>query len=146
MKKIIFLFALFLISVPCFASDWFQLDEKNYIDLESVEQYKNQWGEIQHEKYSFWLKSLNDKSASFIDLEKLFKKKVWYQMTNFIVDCNQKTIGGANVVTYDVQKNVLYSYTPPSVDYAKIVPDSKGEMYYYFICKPKQFDKRYLSE
>lgn len=146
MKKIVFLFVLLLVSMPSFASNWFQLDEKNYIDLESIEQYKNQWGENQYGKYSFWLKSLNDKSARFTDVEKVLKKKIWYQMQNFVVDCNQKSIGLNEFVTYDVQNNVLGDYNHSYIDYMKIVPDSRGESWYYLICKPKQFKKKYLSE
>ncbi len=145
MKKIIFLIILLAIDMPSFASNWVQFGEKTYVDTESIELYKTEYGDIKFGKYSFWIKDLNDKSTRFNDLEKLLKKKIWYKMENYIMDCNAKNMAMNQVIIYGLQNDVLDSYNHIYLNYEKIVPDSNGEVWYYLICKPKQFKKKYLE-
>lgn len=138
MKKILVLLFFLLFTLPVCAANWKQIDDKKYVDLDSIEKYTDRYDSRKNEIYSFWIKSLNDKSSLFTDLEKQYNKKIWYQMTRNLVDCKNKTISLKSITTYDLNGYTIETFETPdySIKWTSIVPDSIGEGYYYGICQP----------
>lgn len=141
MKKILLLFYIcFIFAMPVFAANWKQIDEKIYVDFDSIERYTGISNYENSRQYSFWIKSLNDSSSYFAKLEKHTGKKVWYTLSRDIVDCDEKMIANKSIVIYDLKSQVIdsseeYIY---SGSWNSIAPDSIGELYYNLICKPKK--------
>lgn len=131
MKKFIIFCLLFSTFLPVLAADWVQVYEKAYIDRESITYFND----YRDRHVSFWLKSLNDKSKIYIDLEKYSKSKVWYDKTLWDVNCTQKEIAIKETIAYDLNHNVVYSNDPLGDNWRKIVPDTIGEFYYDLFCK-----------
>ena len=136
MKRLIFLLFLMIIMLPAFSATWQQIDNKRYIDIDSIETYKTKYDFEKSVIYSFWIKSLNNKSNYFNDIEKKYNKTVWYDVTRTLINCSDKTITTKSFVFYDLNSHVITSHEVPgySLDWESIVPDSIGEEYYYNIC------------
>ena len=59
------------------AADWRQIDDKIYMDVDSIEFFvPDRPYNKRNNQYSFWIKSLNDGSDNYKQLEKHFNKKV----------------------------------------------------------------------
>lgn len=110
MKKILLLFCICLgFLLPVFAANWEQIDDKLYIDTDSIERYSERYETEGTRRFSFWIKSLNDGSSYFTKMEKAYGKKVWYTLSRDIVDCNEKTIANKSIVVYDLKSQVIDS-------------------------------------
>ncbi len=137
MKKILLvLYFCFNLTLSVFATDWKQIDDKLYIDIDSIESYSERYETGNTRKFSFWIKSLNDSSSYFTKIEKAYNKKIWYLLSKNIVDCNEKMIANKSFVIYDLKSQVIDSneeYIYPG-SWNSIVPDSIGELYYSNIC------------
>lgn len=138
MKNLFLLLLLLLFALPVCAANWKQIDDKEYVDLDSIEQYNEIYNLRSSNVQSFWIKSLNDKSSYFTDLEKRLDKKVWYNMTRYLVNCTNKTIGLKSITTYDLKGQTLENYEVSNylIEWSSVVPDSRGEGYYYGVCQP----------
>ena len=136
--KEILLILVFVIALPVCASSWKQIDEKQYVDIDSIELYEDKYASNNGIKYSFWIKSLNNKSKAFLDDEKYYNKKIWYKMVRMLVDCKNKTLAIKAFAIYGLKGQVLDGYEVPEyeIQWTSIIPDSVGENYYYGVCLP----------
>ena len=137
MKKIVLMFLLFSLSLPVFSSDWVQISENSYVDKDNISEYVNKYEENTHDKFSFFVKSFNDKSANFLYLEKSYKKEVKYQISKFAVDCSNKTISTQEITSYDNFDNVVNKYHAPYLKFAEFAPNSASDKYYSYVCSVK---------
>lgn len=138
MKKILVLLFLLSFALPVCAANWKQIAEKEYVDLDSIEKYTDVYNSRNNNIYSFWIKSLNDKTSFFTDYEKSYNKKIWYKMTRNLIDCKNKTITLKSITIYDLKRQVIDTYEVPdyAIKWNSIIPDSVGEGYYYGVCQP----------
>ena len=141
MKKIFILFIIVFIAYPVSAADWKQIEDKSYIDVSSIKQYndpdtysKKQYNRNEKE---FWIKSLNDKSSYYTDWEVTYNKKIWYQISKNIIDCNNRTIATKSLAIYDIEGNIIDNYDVEHIllNRKDIIPETRGEDWYNIVCK-----------
>lgn len=124
----IVIFSALIMSVE--AATWIELDNKLYIDRDSIDYTRTNLGQI----VTFWTKELNDGTEVFKDLELKYKKKIWYTMNKNIVYCNTKKIGITDSIDYDLKGSVIKSYYYSSYDVSSIIPETYGEYFYTIVC------------
>lgn len=135
-KNIIIIFLLFTM-LPAFASDWVQISEKDYMDLASIDKY-NAIGLYRDDiLYTAWIKSLNDKSQFWINLEKMLNKKLWYSMSQYVVNCSRKEVATKHSALYDTKDAYIYD-KELYLKWESIVPDTNGEYLYSLVCSANQ--------
>ena len=133
MKKIIFLFLLLFVSLPVFASNWVQIAAKGnvFIDVDSVRKENY----LRPNVYSIWEKLVNDNSSYFINLERLYGKRVEYILQKVLIDCNTKEYKVDSATYYDLQYNpISYNDYTYLYSYNDIVPGSIAETKFNVIC------------
>lgn len=138
MKKILLVFGIMIFLLqPVFGVNWTQMSNKRYIDLDSVQKFNDSY-DYNFNKYIFWEKYLNDKSNIFTNAKKLYGKKIWYSLNYIIINCENKTITVKSYTDYDLSGNVLGSNTYQDIllNWDPIAPETIGDDYYNFICKP----------
>lgn len=124
MKKITCVLLLVFISIfrPAFAAEWAEIDYKTYIDWQSAVFYSNG-----HKL--FWLKVLNPG-----DWKEENGKKIWFEMQHVEFACGERKVKMIECITYDLNGNVINTYSYPYAEYWGIVPGSTGEKRYLGIC------------
>lgn len=133
---LLFLLAFSMLQVQ--ATNWMQVDDKMYMDMDSIEFFvpDRQYNK-RNNQYSFWVKSLNDGSDNYKQLEKHFNKKVWYFLSKYIVDINTQKIAQKTSVLYAVdEKQPLDSYEEQFdslLQWHTIVPNSVGELMFNIV-------------
>lgn len=148
MKKLLLILFLFLFLVSCLntqATTWVKIDSNEYIDKDSVEYYVNDYGQADFNKKVFWYKQDNDKSKVFKDFEKDFKKSASYALVQYIIDINQKKIASKSFYFYDKEGNSVLSqmYKDFELDWDTIVPNSKADLWYELVKRPRYLKKIY---
>lgn len=142
MKKfILILISCLLVSLPVFATNWVKVTEKRYLDTSSVRPLKDSYSTIystNSNKYTFWIKSLNDGSVFFQVEEKTSGEKVWYALSQWGIDCNNASSALIRVITYGLSNNVLYSHQIPDLmlEWNNIAPETMMDLFYNCICRP----------
>jgi hypothetical protein len=123
MKKVFILFLLMFLSAPAFAAEWFQFDDKAWIDVSS-RQFK-------YDTVTAWVKFLNPG-----DWEKFDNKKIWYQMRQIKADCSKKTTTYLYLIVYDLKENPIFThnYKPYEQEETPVVPNSIGELMHAIMC------------
>lgn len=140
MKKVFLIIAIAIFSLqPVFGVNWVQIDDKRYVDLDSVQKFNDSIN-YKIKGYTFWEKYLNDKSSIFIDAEKIYGKKIWYSLNNVVIDCENKKVALRSYIDYDLSKNVLGNHTYEDIllNWNIIAPESIGDVHYNLICKPNK--------
>ncbi|MDD3237627.1 MAG: hypothetical protein PHV37_05960 [Candidatus Gastranaerophilales bacterium] len=145
MRRIFLLItALFLSTIQTYATNWVPItnDNKNFIDTESIEYFTDTLNYRSTNKYSFWTKSLNDKTQLYTFIEKNYHKKPWYKLNKQVVDCTNKKLGLESLIVYDLKEQVITSdeYNILLSDWHSIVPDSYGELLYDVVCKSQKIE------
>ncbi len=122
--------------LPTFATpNWVQIDNKEYIDTNSIRQ-ENYLGLGYGNYYSLWTKWLNDGSKFFLDAESYYKTKMWYRLSQYYYDCNNKTFVAKSGVFYDlkgkpIQYTTLEDY---NLSFISVVPGTRSEILYNYAC------------
>ena len=135
---IVLLFLLTFSMLQVQATNWIQVDDKMYMDVDSIEFFVSdgQYNK-RNNQYSFWVKSLNDGSDNYKQLEKHFNKKVWYSLSKYVVDINTQKIAQKTSVLYAVnEKQPLDSYEEQFdtlLRWQTIVPNSVGELMFNIV-------------
>ena len=135
---IVLLFLLTISMLQVQATNWIQVDDKMYMDVDSIEFFVSdgQYNK-RNNQYSFWVKSLNDGSDNYKQLEKHFNKKVWYSLSKYVVDINTQKIAQKTSVLYAVnEKQPLDSYEEQFdtlLRWQTIVPNSVGELMFNIV-------------
>lgn len=140
MKNVFLIIAIAIFSLqPVFGVNWVQIDDKRYIDLDSLQKFNDSIN-YKIKGYTFWEKYLNDKSSIFIDAEKIYGKKIWYSLNNVVIDCENKKIALRSYIDYDLSKKVLGSHTYEDIllNWSIIAPETIGDVQYNLICKPNK--------
>lgn len=149
MKKFFVLLGLLLFFVtPVFSATWVQITEKSYIDKDSISTFVDDYN-IEHKgQIIYWRKDLNDGSEYFKNIEKQYKKKIWYVMCQGIVNTNNKTLACKTVIFYDLKGQSIETSTMPDVllEYIRIVPNSFGELLYSVVSDNTLLDKIYEAQ
>lgn len=128
MKKFLLLLALLLMSMPAYATYWYEFAEKSYIDLDSVKKHNN---------IGFaWVKLLNNG-----DIEPINNKKVWYSMNTVYADLKNKKTAIKDIYFYDLENKKVDDISFETLDWSIIVPDSKGEKVYDILYKYPRLEK-----
>ena len=135
-KNIIIIFLLFTM-LPAFASDWVQISEKDYMDLSSINEYNAIGLYADDVLYSVWIKNLNDKSEFWTNLEKMLNKKLWYSMSQHVVNCSRREIATKHSALYDTKNNSIYD-KELYLEWGSVVPDTNGEYLYSLVCSTNQ--------
>ena len=135
---IVLLFLLTFSMLQVQAANWIQVDDKMYMDVDSIEYFVSDGQYNQrNNQYSFWVKSLNDGSDNYKQLEKHFNKKVWYSLSKYVVDINTQKIAQKTSVLYAVnEKQPLDSYEEQFdtlLCWQTIVPNSVGELMFNIV-------------
>ena len=128
---IVFFVILSALIMSVEAATRIEIDNKLYIDRDSIEYTKNYSGQNQA---SFWIKGLNDGSKRFKELEVKYKKKIWYTMNKYMVNCDAKEILISDSIDYDLQRYPIKSYEFGTYSFSAIVPESYGEYFYQIVC------------
>lgn len=142
MKKVyLLIITLLFLSIPAFATNWYQLQDKIYIDLDSIQPYNAQFGlsNNQTNTYIFWSKELNTNSNTFKDIENIYHKKFWFVMNREVINCNNQTMGLTSYADYDLNGNVLgsHEYDNYQIKWYSIVPDTISNLFYNIVCTSK---------
>lgn len=124
MKKILTIVLLFVFSLPVLASNWVELFEKKYVDMETVE--FNPRTQI----VTFWLKALRTDPK-----DKILDKDYWYTLSHWNISCKDRTTKIENIVVYDLKGNIISSGYK-DYNWEAIIPDTYAEGYYKIFCQP----------
>ena len=145
MKKFILLFLSLFITLPVFSASWVQIGEKTYLDIDSLTTYIDEYDSIKTNQKIYWLKELNDGSEYFKKIEKEYNSKIWYTMTQRLVNTNKKTSSVKTIIYYDLKGNVVSSYTFPDylLKWDSIVPNTYGEFLYDVVTHENDLRKLY---
>lgn len=122
MKKI--LICLCLLFSCCFGAEWFEIDNKTYLDLNSIK--------LKTSSVVFWLKSLNNKDIPDFD-----GKKVWYVMNKNEIDCYDNKIKSLAFYVYDLQGKQING-TDEADKFSEIIPGTKAEEWKELLCTYKK--------
>ena len=101
MKKFICLLVLILLSSEmCFSAEWFEVFEKQYIHLSTIEPnfYTN--------TIQFWVKKLRKDPKELVPE---INKPYWYTMSRWNLDCANKKERIDVIAVYDLQGKLMYS-------------------------------------
>lgn len=128
MKKLFVLLALLFMSMPAYATYWYEFAHKSYIDLDSLQKNSN--------IALVWVKILNQGNFEPID-----NKKVWFSQSSMYVDLKNKRTALKDVYYYDLKNNVIENHRADKLQWNTIVPDSMGEYLYKVVKKYPRFDK-----
>jgi hypothetical protein len=123
--------------LPAFASDWVQISEKDYMDLSSINEHNTIGLYADDVLYSVWIKNLNDKSEFWTNLEKMLNKKLWYSMSQHVVNCSRREIATKHSALYDTKNNSIYD-KELYLEWGSVVPDTNGEYLYSLVCSTNQ--------
>ena len=128
MNKVIILFILFLISVNvCFATEWYEIFEKQYLHLTTIEPHYKDNSVI------FWVKALRKDASEKIPNEKGETVPYWYSMAKWHLDCINKKERIEVLAIYDLkQKPIFWDETIP--EWNTIVPDTYADGFYRLFC------------
>lgn len=141
MKRFLLLTLFLLLILPVYGASWLEISNKTYIDIDSISNYIDDNDGIHLRQKIYWRKILNDGSNLFKNFEKEHNKKVWYIMTQEIINIDKKTICSKTIIFYDLKEKVLDSFTIPDcmMSWESIVPDTLGETLYNAITEKKSF-------
>jgi hypothetical protein len=128
MKKLLLLLALLFLSMPAYATYWYEYSHKAYVDLDSLKKDKN--------TAFVWVKLLNDGNINPVN-----NKKVWFTKNSIYIDLKNKRTALKDLYYYDLNNNVIETYTFDKIKWDVIVPDSMGEYLYQIVKKYPRFDK-----
>lgn len=128
MRKVLLVFILLFTSTSvCFASHWFTMFDKSYLDLGSLK--------VDGQYVYGWIKQLNPGDWELVD-----KTKVNYRMAYYVADCNNKKIDIIVEIRYSVNGKVLSSfdvsanYNPRYGNWFSVAPETYGEATYKVLC------------
>lgn len=146
MKKLLLLVCCLFI-LPVHAASWVQISDDEYIDADSVQNYVDDYGNVNYRKKAFWKKTINNGNdeqffQTFKDIDKVDVQSV---NTRLIIDYTNKTIAIKSSAAYDKNGYTTssYSFRDSQIEWRNIIPDSRGEEYYNLVKKPKQLKKIY---
>lgn len=122
MKKILTIVLLFVFSLPVLASNWAELFEKQYVDLETIELNPNT------KIVKFWVKALRKNPK-----DKIEGKNYWFSMNQIAIKCETKEARIESIAFYDLQKELITSDSS-YYKWEPIIPDSYSEAYYRLFC------------
>ena len=128
MKKFLSIVLFVFIMLPVYSSSWVQIGDKAYIDCDSLSVYVDDYNRQHKEQKIFWLKSLNDGGEIYKRIEKEFNTKIWYIMTQYIVNTSNKT----NYTVKDVY-----------LQWVSIVPNTNSEFFYDIVTHPDELIEVY---
>ncbi len=134
MKKFLIILLLTIATVlPTFATNWVQVGDKTYIDIDTIEPFVNDYGQVIPNQYSYWEKTLNN--GDFKKLEKQYNKKIWYMLSKNVIDLKRKTSAIKFSVLYDLKENSIDPLEIMSslMNWQSIVPNTVGELKYMII-------------
>ena len=150
MKKIILiLFLIITTIIPSFATEWKQISDKLYMDVQSIEPFVDEYGRKDFNKYIFWTKKLNDNSKSFTYLEGYYKKKIEYFVDKQVIDVPSKKIAIKSNNIYGTDATLLHRFDTAGfrTDWHNIIPDTDEQILYYEVAKYKEeLDKKKAEE
>lgn len=139
------LFAFFMLWLNTQATTWIKIDDNEYIDKDNISYYVNDNSQMNFNTKIFWYKYDNNNSKLFKDLEKDAKRKISYALFQYIIDTNQKKIATKSLIFYDKQGDSVlnHTYKDFELDWDTIVPNSKADLWYELVKKPKYLKKLY---
>ena len=139
MKKILVIFAVIFYTLPCLATQWKDLNENLQIDVDSIEPYINDYGNIEPDQFIFWVKKTNDNSPIFIQLGNYYKTQIGYFVDKEIINCKLKKIAIKSNYIYGVDSKLIHKFDFKDYrnDWSSIVPDSKEQLIFDEIFKFK---------
>jgi hypothetical protein len=115
-------------SMPAYATYWYEYSPKAYIDLDSLQKSNNM---------AFaWVKLLNDGNIDSID-----NKKIWFTQNTMYIDLKNKKTAIKDAYFYDLKGNQVKSYSLEKIQWDVIVPDSMGQYLYEIVKKYPRFEK-----
>lgn len=112
MKKFLLLVVLLFVSIPAFASNWYEYSKNSYIDLHSIK--KN--GHITY----FWQKHINNGKMPDVN-----NKKVAFAMDVTYFDLKNKKNALKEVYFYGLDNKLIQHISVDNLQWEFIVPDSK---------------------
>lgn len=128
MKKLLVLLVLLFMSMPAYATYWYEVSNKTYIDLDSLRKTNNM---------AFaWVKILNNGN-----IEPINNKKIWYSMNTMYLDLKKQKTAIKDMYFYDLENKKVDDITFETLDWNIIVPDSVADLLYKFVKKYPRFDK-----
>lgn len=146
-KYIILLLAMLNISVlSCFGASWVQIGENDYIDIDSIKVYVNDYGETKYNKYIFWVKYVGN--GIYKEVENSTGKSIEYGLMQSIIDYSNNTIAAKAGITYDKEGSSVssYSYNDYELQYNSIIPGSNAEIWANLVKKPRLLKRAYKEQ
>ena len=125
--------------MPVCASNWTEVASGVFVDNESIEPYINDYGNEESDKYSFWVKKMNNNSYTFTSLESYYKKKIEYFIDKEVIDYTQKRIAIKSNCIYGTNSELMnrFDYAHQRLDWKYIVPDTSEQELYKEVLKTK---------
>ena len=136
MKKILMILLLTIATIlPTYATNWVQVGQKVYMDIDTIEPFIDDYGHVVPNQYLFWRKTLND--GNFKALEKTLNKKIWYSLSKCVVDINRKSWATKFFVIYDLKDKPITQeeYNSALMDWQSIIPNTVGDLELYTVKK-----------
>lgn len=126
MKKVLAVTVLIFMSFsPCFAENWVETSQKNFVDKDS---FKQEYNIIKPENkiFSFWMKSYDINHGNVQNFERGFNREINYIKYQGQIDCTDRTLLLKMMLLYDDNDKEFYKHKP-SFNIFKIKPGTIGE-------------------
>ena len=123
MKKLAIIMFLILATNICYAARWFEILDKKYIDISSIDV-----NPLEH--VTFWIKALKKPGETITGIGSNF----WYSLDKFTVDCRNKRVSTDVIMIYDLKEKLIYSDELRTHDWHSIAPDTYADAYYRYFC------------
>ncbi len=128
MKKFIIILLLLTTTLPAQATNWLQISQYDYIDLDSISNIEIK--ERSNTK-SVWTKSYNDGTSTY-------RPDVYYLQARLLIDCNTKENTIKSGWSYDKNHNIIQqaNFDNNLLEWNSYIPNSRIDTISQYICKP----------
>lgn len=145
MKKFLILLGIFCITLPVSAINWFKVDEKNYIDFDSLLHIPPMYLdnlEFRGREWEFWVKRLNNN-----DIPNYNGQRVWFIMAKNHINCSNRYSNILSLNVYNLKGQVINTYDG-NLGKSAIIPGTYMDFYYQLFCEyiPNKTDEEFLKK
>lgn len=134
MKNRIFIFLLITLIFAniAFAAEWMEIYSKTYLDVSSIKNGEDGYGEYKKTYRYAWLKKLNNGNVKPVN-----NQKVWYILYYDKYDCTNRKTALQAAYDYNLKGEVIDSYISPIDSWLDVIPDTIGEIAFNAVCSYK---------
>ena len=132
MKKLITTIILLLaLALPDFATNWVELGDSYYIDIDSIAHIEDYYFQNKN-LYRYWYWAPCTVMCDFLE------EKVSHYVREFAVDCSNNNLMFLTAYAYSSNNNIIKTYREPRaynpLNFESLPPNSMGQYMANFVC------------